>query len=313
MNELRYRQAEQRLWAHAGLAPAERRIRLASAGVRVRVQEVGEGPPILFIHPGGANAGATWALVAARLPYLRCLLVDRPGAGLSDPLQLDPAGLKDFADRFVPDVLDAFGIDQVDLVTGSIGGYIGLRSAAAHPDRIGRIVQLGCPPFLPKGRIPLFLRVMTLPGVWRLLRILPPTNDVLRKVYRWLGHERTLEANRIPGVLWDWQMALQRYTDTARNEYAQNARWARFGRADRSLILGRSLLRSIESPFHLLTAPDDPFGGTEVVEQLVADLPNAELEIVPDVGHWPWLHDPDHAARVIERFLGGQVGSRRSA
>ncbi len=45
MNEQRYRQAEQQLWAYAGATPTEYRIRLPLSGVQIRVQEVGEGPP----------------------------------------------------------------------------------------------------------------------------------------------------------------------------------------------------------------------------------------------------------------------------
>jgi pimeloyl-ACP methyl ester carboxylesterase len=72
MDEQRYREAE---WAHAGAFPAESRIRFARSGVHVRVQEVGSGPPVLFIH-WGPNSGSTWAGLTALLPDFRCLIVD---------------------------------------------------------------------------------------------------------------------------------------------------------------------------------------------------------------------------------------------
>jgi len=66
MNEQRFRAAELRLWESVGVTPSERRVRLDRYGTTVRIQEVGEGPTVLFVH-GGSNAGASWAPLIARL------------------------------------------------------------------------------------------------------------------------------------------------------------------------------------------------------------------------------------------------------
>ena len=59
-DEQRYREVERRLWGHVGLTPVEQRISLAGVGVRVQI--AGDGPPVVLIH-GGPNAGSTWALL----------------------------------------------------------------------------------------------------------------------------------------------------------------------------------------------------------------------------------------------------------
>ena len=84
MDEARYRAAEQALWASVGASTGERFLDLPGAGLRLRVQELGDGPPILFIH-GANTSGASWATLAAKLPAFRCLLLDRPGTGLRAP------------------------------------------------------------------------------------------------------------------------------------------------------------------------------------------------------------------------------------
>ena len=53
----RYREAENRLWQHYGIQPQEYFLSLAQPKVRVRIQEVGEGEPLLFVH-GGPNGAA---------------------------------------------------------------------------------------------------------------------------------------------------------------------------------------------------------------------------------------------------------------
>ncbi len=105
MNEAAYREAEAELWASCGLHPAEQVIPLPRIGSRVRVQEIGDGDPVLFIHRG-PNAGSTWAPMLPHFPGFRCLLVDRPGTGLSEPLPLGPDTVVELAKRFVGDVLD---------------------------------------------------------------------------------------------------------------------------------------------------------------------------------------------------------------
>ena len=121
--EERYRDAERRLWVAHDAMPTERTLRLARTGAAVRVQEVGAGPPVVFIH-GASNAGTSWAPLVVRLPDLRCVLLDRPGCGLSPPLaagRSDMAALDAVADALVPDVLDALDLDGAAVVGTSFG------------------------------------------------------------------------------------------------------------------------------------------------------------------------------------------------
>src|SRR3954447_22253747 len=115
MDEQRYREAERALWAAQRVTPTERRGRLNRAGAMVRVQEVGEGPPALFVH-GGPNSGSTWAPMIGGMAGsgFKCLIVDRPGTGLSEPMSgggLTRESLPGYADNAVADMLDALELD----------------------------------------------------------------------------------------------------------------------------------------------------------------------------------------------------------
>ena len=41
--------------------------------------------------------------------------------------------------------------------------------------------------------------------------------------------------------------------------------------------------------------------------QLVARIPNAELDLMPDAGHSPWLDDLDRCATAVTDFLLGDA------
>ncbi len=304
VDESRYRLAERDLWAAVGVSPTEHRLPLTDLGTDVRVQEIGAGRPVLFLH-GAPNAGSTWAEVVARLPDFRNLLVDRPGAGLSTPLPkpLDRETAPQFADRFAVDVLDALDVERADVVASSFGGYLALRAAARHPERFGRMVQLGCPAFSPGMRTPAMLRVLASP-MRHVIRRLPANERGATMALRQIGHGHSLAAGKIPAHLMHWNRALQAHTATFTHDPAMFAELISPRRgADASLTLPRDLLSSVRSPTLVIWGADDPFGDVRVGETLVESLGDAELHVIPHGGHLPWLDDPEGCADLIRAHI----------
>lgn len=303
MDEAGYREAERRLWASVGTTPTERRLHLERNDVTVRVQEVGNGPAVLFVH-GATNSGVSWALLASRLDGFHCIALDRPGCGLSDPLTaaLGVDGLPAHGDTLVADVLDALGLDSAHLVSTSYGGYVALRSAAAHPDRVGRIVHLGWSLGAPTGRLPALMRLATLPGAGRIMAALPVNERAVRAMFRQIGLRQALADGRIPQEVIDCYVALLRHTDTMRNEVAVGD-GARLPDLVRQVELPDAVLAQIRTPVHFLWGEQDPFGGPDVARRFVDRIPQAELELVPGAGHAVWLDDLDLVAEATRRFL----------
>lgn len=66
-------------------------------------------------------------------------------------------------------MLDALKLSHAHLVGESFGGTLPLLTAAYHPERIDRMVQLGYPAFVPGMKAPAFLRLLgtTSAGQWR--------------------------------------------------------------------------------------------------------------------------------------------------
>jgi 2-hydroxy-6-oxonona-2,4-dienedioate hydrolase len=304
MDEARYREAERRLFAWLGVQPTEERVHLPRLDTAVRIQEVGEGPPVLFIH-GGPNSGSTWMQMIARMAGFRCLVLDRPGTGLSDAptTPVGPSTLATFASTLAVDVLDALGLERSHLVVSSFGGLVGLYSAASHPERFDRMVQMACPAMVPIQRTPAFMRVMMTPGLGRVIGTLPPSPRAARAVLRQIGHGASLDAGRIADEFIAWYVDLQRYTDTMANESAMIARMGGPTGFDRSLTIPENVLARVSSPTRFLWGEDDTFGGRATAQWVVQAMPDAELEMLPDAGHLPWLDDPDHAAKFVMAHL----------
>jgi 2-hydroxy-6-oxonona-2,4-dienedioate hydrolase len=299
-----YRDAEATFWSSFGRRPsAEHHVRLPTTGTSVRVQEVGEGPPVLFLH-GGPNTGSTWVPLVAHLDGLRCLLVDRPGTGLSAPYPITASNLPRIGASFVPDLLDGLGIGRAHVVASSFGGHLALRSAAAHPDRFLRMVQMAAPALIPGDTIPPFMRLMARPSVRRVMNALPPNERAGRAILRQIGHGASLDAGRIPSAFFAWYVALQRHTDTMRNDGEMIG--SALPRAD-AIRLTDDLLARVTVPTLFWWGADDTFGGEVVARHLVEVMPDARLTMVPDAGHLPWLDDPAAAAATTTTFLGSEV------
>ncbi len=305
MDETRYRQAEQRLWESFDLAPTSRRVRLERSGVTVRAQEVGEGPPVLLVH-GASNGGTSWASLVARLDGFRCLLLDRPGCGLSDPLPTrlaDIPTLAAFADDLVVDVLDALEIDRAQVIATSMGGYYGFRAAAAHPERVAGLVEFGWSLGSPMERLTMAFRLATVPGLGRVMAEIPPTKGAVRAMLRNIGLRAAIDSGRFTDQMVDWYVALLRDTDTMRNEMTAYPRIMRPVRGmDEAVILPASLLEQIDAPVGVLWGSEDPNGGAETARRFVEPIPHVELEMMPG-GHAVWIDDPDRAATFTRSVL----------
>ena len=265
--EGRFREAERRLWDSVGVAPAERRVHLARQRVTVRVQEIGDGPTVLFVH-GASNGGSSWAPLVARLDGFHCVLLDRPGCGLSDPIEGRIAhieALEAHADSLIPDVLDALGAARAHVVATSFGGYFALRAAAAHPERIDRMVEFGWTLGAPMAAVPLAMRLSSVPVIgWTMARV-PPNEWAVRMILRQIGLGQALASGRFTQEAIDWYLALLRDTPTMRNELKATPRMIHplRGMSER-VLLSSALLARIQSPILFVWGTDDPNGGGEI-------------------------------------------------
>ena len=104
----------------------------------------GSSRPVLAVH-GLSSTSGLWAWVLAADPDLDLVAADLSGRGASTPRR-DTSTLAGHADDQVA-VLDALGLDAVDVVGMSLGAFVAVRLAADHPERsaASRCSTAGCP------------------------------------------------------------------------------------------------------------------------------------------------------------------------
>ena len=313
----RYLAVERRVFAHFGLTPREHMVTLRRVGAKARLLDIGQGDPLLFLA-GGPNVAATFAPLLPELSGFRLLLLDRPGTGVSEPLPVPPNArrLPGYLVELVADVLDELSLARADVMGSSLGGSAALRAAAALPQRIGRLVLLGCPAFVPGWRQPSFFNLLRTPLVGDLLVRLPAGRADALRFLRGMGSGTSLESGRIPDLVLDLIAAWMADTKTMRNDAAMiRACGTLAGGFAAELDLTPRDLSQVLAPVLAIAGTEDPVGGAEVVRAFAAAMPEGKVVAIEGAGHLPWLDDPAAVGRAVREFMGEEVAaaSRRSA
>ncbi|HEV2720275.1 MAG TPA: alpha/beta fold hydrolase, partial [Thermoanaerobaculia bacterium] len=110
-------------------------------GHRLRYFEGGDGPPLLLVH-GIGSSSEDWALVARELTRAhRVYAPDLLGWGGSDkPRDGDYSIAAET--ELIRGFMDAIRLERADVAGVSMGGWIALRLAALHPERVQRLVLI---------------------------------------------------------------------------------------------------------------------------------------------------------------------------
>jgi pimeloyl-ACP methyl ester carboxylesterase len=295
----RYRDAERALWERYGLKPKEHYVELTDPALRVRVLEVGSGRPVLFIA-GTGGTGPYWAPLVSELSDIRCLLMDRPGWGLSSPLDYTSGDFGSLAAATLVKLLDALDLDRVDMVGASVGGLWALHLAQRHPSRVGRVVVLGGMPNREIG-VPRFIKMLSSPIGAIMVRI-PMTPKMLRSQLEAVGHGPGVAAGRMDDFI-RWRLAFSRYTPSMRHE-RDMVRAVRAGEGWRpGFTMEGPVLAQVGQPVRMIFGSADPTGTPEIWQRFIDQLPNGELVLVPGVGHQPWWDEPVEVGAKVQTFL----------
>lgn len=268
-------------------APPSRFIE--AAGIRLHVRDTGprDAAAVILLHGFGSSL-QTWDDWAAALePDHRVIRFDLPGFGLTGA---DPTG--DYTDARAMAVLatlmDALGVDRADLIGNSMGGRIAWMFAAAHPERVHKLVLVSPDGFASPGVD--YGRAEGVPPAMRLLPYVMPAS--------------MLRAN-----------VAAAYADPARLTEAVFARYRDMMLAPgvRPAILARMrqhvladpvpLLQRVQAPTLLLWGERDAMIPQTNAADYLAALPHATLTVLPGLGHVPQEEAPGVSVAHVRAFL----------
>ena len=256
-------------------------------GLRIFVQEIGSGEPLLLLMGLGA-AGDKWeANVAVYKAYFRCILIDNCGAGRSDKPEQEAYSVAEMAETAVG-VLDALGVKRAHLNGISMGGAIAQEIAIRHPERVRSLILTSTFCHVTNTFRAAIETLRDLTGV-----IDPQTR---KRLNQWMTFSQKTQNER-PEFLaemaaWD---AAYPYPMPS---YAYKAQCNACLAHDTSDRLGR-----IQAPTLIAAGGCDLFVPMTVTEELHAGIAGSRLYVCENGGHvheWEYLDDYN---RVTPDFL----------
>jgi pimeloyl-ACP methyl ester carboxylesterase len=284
-------------FARRGFAGEIRRIPDRAGGESYALVS-GDGPcPTVLVH-GGVGNTVEWAEIAARLDG-PVVIPDRPGFGLSHPHNYRRVDFRADAERWLLGLADGLGEEQIDLVGNSMGGFFAIAFAAAHPERVRRLILSGSSAGL-FPRIGLFLHLWATPGIGALISQIKFRDiETLRK--RAFG-SYLVHPDRLPTDLLEVALAGVNLPGTAETNRAilQNLITFRGWRPEMRLD---DRLAAVEVPVLFVWGAKDQLAPADVARDIAERMSDAKLAVIEDAGHIPHLDQPEAVTTAINGFL----------
>jgi 2-hydroxymuconate-semialdehyde hydrolase len=252
----------------------------------------------LLIHGGLSQAGE-WSVLAGRLTG-HVPIPDRPGCGLSYPIDYRGVDYREAAAEWLRDLIDGIGADQVDLVGNSTGGFFSMVFAIAYPDRVRRLALVGAPAGIHK-EVPLFVRLWGTPITGSLIGKLKITNpETLRK--RVFARLLVAHPERVPLDFLETTIAAAAIPGVDRAAYTMLRAQITLRGWRPELMLSDEMAR-LPVPTLFLWGEADAFAPPSRGHDVAARMADARMEVITDAGHLPWLDRPDTIAAALDGFL----------
>ena len=278
--------------------PDDGLLEITTPAGTLRYYDEGNGPALLFLH--GSGPGVTgWRNFRGVLPtfarHFRCLVLEFPGFGVSDDFGGHPMVT---AQAAVAPFLDALEVTEVDVIGNSMGGGVGINFAIKHPARVRKLVTIGG----------IGTNVFS-PGPSEGIRLLQdfteePTRPRLVDWLRSMVYDEALVTDQL--IEERWALATDPPTlESARRMYGKAA-FAKMTAMMRAadVPMPWAIMHKVTCPTLLTWGRDDRVSPLDMALIPMRTIPNAELHVFPNCGHWAMIEAKQAFESVVLAFLG---------
>jgi pimeloyl-ACP methyl ester carboxylesterase len=262
----------------AGIAPGGINLKtIKIADVDLELFEAGQGSPVLFLHGAGGFAERQPFVVPLSARH-RLIAPSHPGFGRSSlPDWID--SIDDIAHLYL-ELMDRLGLDKVDIVGCSIGGWIAAEIATKVPERVRKLVMVG----------PVGVKVggpdkLDIPDIFAL-----PQQDVNRLVF----HDPAKAPD--PSKLTDDELAVM----FRNRETTALLVWEPWMHNPKL----RRRLHRVGAPALFMRGASDGLVSADYLQAYAGLLPNARMLTIPSAGHAPHLEQAEAFVAAVVEFLG---------
>ena len=260
-------------------------------GVEVHYMDEGDGPPVVLSNASYHSTRAWDGMVENMTDQFRVIRFDFPGNGLSG---LDPQGR--YSPEYYGDIITALteslGVDKFHLIGTSSGGTVAFRYAASNPDKIDRFILINSAG-MPRTAVtdPNRARGSAF-GRW-------VQRHHQSKAY-WHTALSSTVTKRPP---FDWHVEMNYDMNRRDDRYETGAIFRQnYITGDPSVVLDK-----ITAPTAIMWGMDNPTVmhlEANVIQLWMTGAPTV-IKKYEDLGHYPYIEEPELVAADISAFLSG--------
>jgi len=247
----------------------------------------GEGDFLLFIHGWGVDHRIWRQQSKFFSRYYKVMMIDLPGHGKSSWQKVP---LEDMA-KDLHNILRIVSIDPITIVGSSLGGLLGLKLYALHPEKIKRMVFVGSMPKFSRSQdYPFGLDVKEMRKLGGQLDVAYP--QIVNIFFRSLFTKEERESRRFKWLQkfrrtdeTPMQAALMEYLDILEAEDL------------------RGVLKDMSIPMQFINGEGDEICCPETVKYLRKLCPDSRFDSFAKCGHFPFLSQPHTFNQILNDFL----------
>jgi 2-hydroxy-6-oxonona-2,4-dienedioate hydrolase len=277
------------VWSHlAGVDYCLRHVQVGRWSTRVL--ETGTGTPLVLMHGTGGHLEAYAKNLRALGEHHRVLAYDYPGHGWTTTATTD-LEIDDYVEHLVG-LMDALGVEQAHLSGESLGGWVAVKFAAKHPERVLRLVLN-----TPGG-------TMATPEVMERIRVLSqaaaddPSEERVRARLEWLMADPVSVTEELVEI----RRGVYRRPGFA--ESMRHILCLQDPDVRRRNLVTEEELAAVPGPALVIWTSDDPSGPAKAGLDMAALLPRGEFRLIERAGHWPQWEQHEQFDELVLEFLG---------
>ena len=270
------------------------RLQDGELDLQLHYNDIGSGAEtVVMLH--GSGPGATgWANFSRNVePFVnagyRVILLDCPGWGKSDTI-INTGSRSDLNARALKGLMDTIGLEKAHIVGNSMGAHSTVAFALANPSRVGKLILMGGGTGGPSQFVPMPTEGIKLIG--QLYR--NPTIDNLKKMMNVFVYD----ASHLTEELYEARLNNM----LNRRDHLENFVKSLEANPKQFPDYGHRL-GEIKTPTLVVWGRDDRFVPLDVGLRLIWGIPNAQLHVFNQCGHWAQWEHADTFNRMVLDFL----------
>lgn len=264
---------------------------------------VGNSETIIFLHGSGpgANSESNWSRVLDKLSEkYHVIAPDMVGFGKTELPENTKMTFWEWTTARVHQVLEIMdynNIETANLVGNSMGGVVTLNALLYDSERFDKVVLMGSGGGAASGG--------PTPEIVRMTNFFKdPTIQAFRNLVTWFMYDESVVQEEFERIV------KTRYENIMQPE-VRELYPTLFPTMPHELTIPPSALRRIKQPTLLIHGYEDQFVPRESSLAVLEHIPNAELVLLKQCGHWVQIEKFDRFVQLVEQFFGQPTDYQR--